>query len=426
VAKDVNILLLTLVFPPDGVSNAHLLGELAEDLRAAGHAVTALTTTPHYNRDPVAEAAQPLRGSGWPLVKRSERRGIRVYHVVMPRKGSRVLPRLLGWAGFHLVGTLAGLLAVPRPDVILAPSPPLTIGLSAWAIGALRRAPFVYNVQEMYPDIAIRLGALRSRPLIGILRGLERFVYRKAALVTVIAPGMQRSLREKGVPADHVAVIPNMVDVDEFSPRPKDNPFSRAHGVHEVFVVSYAGNMGAPQGLETLVDAAARLRGEPGIVFLMAGDGMRREAIRRRIESRGLKRFLFLPYQPYATVPWIYAASEVNLATQVEKAGADAVPSKVYKIMACARPVLAVTDPDSDLARLVREAGCGFAVAPGSTSELAEAVLWAYRHGREWQAMGEAGRAHAVRYYERKAVSGRYERLLREIRSPRRGGPSRA
>jgi colanic acid biosynthesis glycosyl transferase WcaI len=409
------ILFLTLVFPPDGVSTAQVMGDLARDLRARGHAVDVLTTAPHYNRDAEAEARQPLRPFWGPVLKKSDFHGIPVTHTMMPKKGRRVMPRLFAWMGFHVLSTIAGLTVLPKPDLIFAPSPPLTIGLGAWLIGRFRRAPYLYNVQEIYPDIAIRLGALRSRRIIRLLHGLERFVYRRAAKITVIAPRMLLNLLGKGVPRNKLVLIPNFADVDDLRPLPKDNSFSRRYGLHDMFTVSYAGNLGAPQGLDTFLEAAALLRNEPGLRFLMLGDGMQKEPLRRHLDELRLASFQFLPHQPYSLVPQIYASSDANLVPQAAETGCDAVPSKVYRIMACGRPVLAVTDPASDLAQLVREAACGAVVVPGSAPALAQTILWAYRHQAEWRARGEAGRLFVTRHYSRSAVADRYDLLVRTL-----------
>ena len=391
------------------------MGELAVDLKAKGHQVTVLTTTPHFNRDPEAELRQPLRNHWGPILRRSDFHGIPVYHTFMPRKGKSVLLRLLGWSGFHLISAAAGMTTVSRPDVIIAPSPPLTIGVFAWILGKFHGAPFLYNVQEIYPDIAVRLGALRNKRLIGLLERLERFVYRKGEIIAVIAPRMRQRLLEKGVPSDKVEVVPNFVDVGDLSPLPKDNDFSRRHGIQEKFVVGYAGNMGPAQGLEGFIDSAALLRDEPGIHFMMMGDGILREPLGKRVEKLGLDNFTFLPYQPYSTMPQIYAASDICLVPQTALTGCDAVPSKVYRIMACARPVLATTDPESDLAHLIKDAGCGETVPPEEASDLADVIRKAYRDQARWKEMGRAGRAHVVEHYSRPAVTRQYHDLIQRV-----------
>ena len=289
------------------------MGELGEDLQAKGHNVTVLTTSPHFNRDAEAEWRQPLRNHWGPVLRRSDYHGIPVYHTIMPRKGKSITLRLLGWTGFHLISTAAGMTTVSRPDVIIAPSPPLTIGVSAWILGKFHGAPFIYNVQEIFPDIAVRLGALRNKRLIGLLEHLERFIYRKGEKIAVIAPRMRQLLLGKGVPSDKVEVVPNFVDIDNFSPLPKDNEFSRQHGIQEKYIVSYAGNMGPAQGLESFIDSAGLLRDETEIQFMMMGDGILRESLKKRIEKLGLNNFTFLSYQPYSTMSQIYAASDICL-----------------------------------------------------------------------------------------------------------------
>lgn len=385
------------------------------DLESHGHKVTVLTTLPHYHWDSEAESQQPIQEFLGPALWKSDYHGIRVYHAYMPKKGKNVLLRLLAWGGFHQVSIVAGMAVVPRPKIILAPSPPLTIGVCAWMLGKYYCAPFIYNVQEIYPDIAVRLGALRNKWMIRALQDLECFVYRKANRITVIAPRMHQRLLEKGVSPDKVEVIPNFVDIGDLSPLPKDNGFSRKHGIHGKFVVCYAGNIGPAQGLENFIEAAVQLQTEPAIHFMMMGDGILREALQKRVERLRLSNFSFLPQQPYSMMAQIYAASDVCLVPQAVETGCDAVPSKVYRIMACARPVLASTDPESDLAHLVKEAGCGVTVSPKTPSDLASVIIKAYRDQSRWREMGQAGRTHVVEHYSRRAVTGRYHDLIQRV-----------
>jgi len=410
-----DILILSPVFPPDSVSTAQIMGELGTDLEACGHRVTALSTIPHYNRNLEAESRQPLYCHWGPILRKSEYNGIEVYHTFMPRKGKSLSLRLLGWAGFHLISTIAGATVVPRPEVIITPSPLLTIGLSAWILGLIHRAEYIYNVQEIYPDLAISLGALRNKPLIRLLLYLESFVYKKASRITVIAPRMRQRLLEKGVPAEKVRVIPNFVDTDDLQPTPKENAFSRKYNIYKKFVVSYAGNMGPAQGLEAFVDAAKLLQSEPDIHFMMVGDGILREDLSQSVVQMGLTNFTILPYQPYSLMPLIYGASDINLVPQAAQTGCDAIPSKVYRIMASARPVLAATDINSDLAHLVTNVGCGVAVESGSPQKYADAILGVYQNQPKWRQMGEAGRRHVLENYSRAVVTDQYHALIHEL-----------
>lgn len=406
------VLLVSLVFPPDNVSTAHLMGELAVDLAAAGHDVTVITTTPHYNRDAEAEAAQPLRPFWGRLVQRSTYRGLPVYHTLMPRKSRSSLLRVGAWAIFHVLSILVAVTTVRGVQVIVVPSPPLTMGLVAWVLGRLKRAPFVYSVLELHPDIAISLGLVRNRTLIRLLFALERFVYARAAHITVIAEAMRRRVLEKGVAPDRVTLIPNFVDTSATLATPRPNDFSRAHGLDDAFVTSYAGNIGPAQGLETLLDVAALLRDDPRHRLVLVGGGILTEAFAARIARDGLHNVTLLPHQPVERVPAIYGASDLCVVSQSATTTSDAVPSKVYRIMGAARPVLAITAPGSDLATLVTESGGGLVVPHGDLEALAQAIRQAAADPDRLRAMGAAGRAHVMEHYERRVVTRRYERVM--------------
>ena len=412
----VRILLLSLVFPPDNVSTGHLMGELARDLRALGHEVTVITTTPHYNRDPMAEQRQPLRSAWGGVLRRSDHHGVTVFHVPMPAKArSRVL-RVLSWLWFHVLSVLVGAFAVGRVDVILTPSPPLTMGLASWALGVLRRAPFVYSVLELHPDIIISLGLVKQPLVIRLLYAIERFVYARAAHLTVIAPAMQRRMLEKGVPASKVSLVPNFVDTDATLAVPRPNTFSTAHGLDDVFVVSYAGNVGPAQGLEPLLDAARHLRDLPAVRVVVAGGGILWDDLAARIRAEHLDNVVLLPHQPFETVPLIYGASDLCVVAQSATTTSDAVPSKVYRIMGASLPVLALTVPHSDLAALVEDAGCG-AVVPQEGAAIATVIRAAAADREGWRARGAAGRRYAEAHYSRRAVTAQYARIIEQARS---------
>jgi glycosyltransferase involved in cell wall biosynthesis len=228
---------------------------------------------------------------------------------------------------------------------------------------------------------------------------------------------MRERLLGKGVPGDKVYVIPNFVDVSDLVPMPKDNDFSQKYGLRDKFVVSYAGNMGPAQGLEHFINAARLLRNQENICFLMMGDGILKEPLKQRVEQFNLANFVFLPYQPYSLMAQAYASSDLCLVPQAAETGFEAVPSKVYRIMACGRPVLGVTDPESDLARLVYDAGCGEVVSPGSAEALTDVIQRAHQDRETWRLMGLAGREHVIRNYDRKTVTDQYRMVIEHLAS---------
>jgi colanic acid biosynthesis glycosyl transferase WcaI len=407
------VLILSLVFPPDNVSTAHVVGGHASGFRRHGHEVVVLTSTPHYHADAIEAWQKGVVPVFGPLIVKSTTGGVTAYHVKMPDKANPVFIRLVSWVWYQIASTLLGLKVSRGCDVILAtPPPPLTVALAAWLLGAMRGIPFVYNVQEVYPDVAVTLGALRRPSVIAFFRRLERLVYARAAALAVISRGMEESLLGKGVPRSKVVRIPNFVDPDELPLRPRDNAFARTHGLVGRFVVSYAGNMGVPQGLGSVLDAARLLKDTPDVVFLMVGDGAALPALRAQAERDQLGNVLFLPYQPYASVPDIYASSDICLVPQAEGTGHQGLPSKIYRILACGRPVVGICEPDSEVVTLIAEAGSGVTVPPNDGPALADAVAAAFADRTSWANRGARGRVFVQEHYSAARIVGQYLELF--------------
>jgi colanic acid biosynthesis glycosyl transferase WcaI len=409
------ILLLTLVYAPDGVSTAMLLTTLAQELKGLGHEVTVLTTTPHYNVDPVARAKQPLSPKWKGLLYQSDNNGIPVLHASIPVKGNRVGARLLDYLRFHAVSTVAALTSAGNYDIILAPSPPLTIGLSAWLLSLIRRVPFIYNVQEIYPDVAVKLGVMKNAYLIRFFEGMEKFIYDRSKVVTVISEWFRRILLNKGVPSEKLVVIPNFVDVEAIQPHPKENPFARDHNLTDKFVVLYAGNIGLTQGFESILEATTHLLHLPDLRFVIVGDGTRREWLEQQLTTGQYPNVLLLPYQASSVIPQIYGSADVGLVPLKTGTAKDTFPSKVYTIMAAGKPVIASADADSELAWLVEESQCGWAIPPDDASALAQTVERAYRERDNLRAKGESGLQYVHAHHSSRAVAQKYDALIRAL-----------
>jgi glycosyltransferase involved in cell wall biosynthesis len=406
------IAFLSLVFPPDSVSTAQIMGKLAAELKNMGHELNVLTSTPHYNRDLERRSRQPLHAYWGNILQKSTFCGMPVFHIKMPAKSSRLKDRMVPLLKFHLMSLIAGIFVLKKPDIIIVPSPPITLGLCAWLLGLFHRAKYIYNVQEIYPDCAISLGAIQNKALIRLLYKLEAFVYSKAVLVTVIAPKMARLLVVKGVSPSKIRIIPNFVNIEEMRPFQKDNSFSRQYGIQNKFVVSYVGNIGPAQDLEKLIDCAQLIKNRADIHFIIMGEGMGREKLIDYAKKKNLCNLQIFPYQPYLLVPKIYASSDLCLVPQLPSMTTTSIPSKVYSIMACARPVLAATDLESDLAELVNKVGCGIIARPGSAEQLAEEISRASENPALLRPMGEAGREHVIKYYTSEGVAKMYHRQI--------------
>jgi colanic acid biosynthesis glycosyl transferase WcaI len=409
------ILILSLVFPPDNVSTAQIMGDLSRELFRLGNDIIVVTSTPHYNADPIAEKQQPLKKYLFNLVKKSKYNGIPVFHVYMPRKGKNPLLRALSWGWFSMAVIISPLFFLKKIDVIFCPSPPLTLGLSAYIISRLLGAQYIYNVQEIYPDFAINSGYLKNRLLIKILYSIEKFIYSKAKLITVIGRDMSQNIILKGIPKEKVIIIPNFVDTNFFHPMPKENQFRKEFNLDNKFVISYAGNIGPGQDIESFVKAAYLLRDISSIHFLLVGAGMLFDKIAKEIDILNLKNIILIGYQPYSKVPEIYAASDLCFVPQDGNIVGNAIPSKIYRIMASGRPILSTTTEQSDLYKLIKESNCGFVCQPNSPEDLADQILSAVQNKDNLIKMGMNARNYVEKYYSKENIAKRYQVIFNKL-----------
>ena len=335
-------------------------------MRQAGHQLCVITTTPHFNRDASLEANHKLYPWIGKLIQKSTLGDIPVFHILMPSKHIWVPLRLLSWIGFHILSTLLGWFLRFKPEVIIAPSPPLTIGLSAWAIALIRRAKYIYNVQEIYPDIAVNLGMMKNQRIINFFKWMERFIYKKSMAVTSITPAMCDKIKERVAP-EKVHHIPNFVDLSDVKLVARENDFAKTYDLQNRFVVTYAGNMGVPQNLGVLIDFAKAL---PELTVLFVGDGG--DAARLKQEAENVSNVRFVPYQPLSRMPEIYACSDLFYVGQDPKACSDGIPSKIYRILGYQKPLLVLTAPNSDLAQFVQTAKSGVLLSEDTQEAVAQ------------------------------------------------------
>ena len=398
------VLLLTPHYPPEIRSVSVLMSQLAEDLAAAGHAVTVVTPYPPANMD----EARGQRAASEATT------GVRVIRVpVLPFV--KVAPTVRAVTHFTLAASmLAAGWRAGRHDVILAYSPPLTVALACEALGRRWGAPFILNVQDLYPQTLIDLGLVRSPVVIGTLRWLERRAYRHAGAITVHSAGNRDHLVERAVAPEKVRIIPNWVDTATPFPGPMESTFRSELGLGDRFVVAFAGVMGYAQDMQVIIEAATLLRDERDIVFLLVGDGVRRREAEEAVHARGLDAVRFLPFQPLERYALLIHAADCCLVTLQASVATPVVPSKIAGILAASRPVVAAL-PSGDARELVTQSRGGVCVAPGDASGLAEAIRGLARDRDRRLAMGQAGHQYVEAHFSRAAAVSIYERLIEEI-----------
>ena len=322
--------------------------------------------------------------------------------------------RSLYYASYGLATTLAAL-RTSRPDIILADAPALWNGLPLLVQAISKHIPFIYVLHDIYPDIAIRLGLLKNSLFISLIERTERFFYRRAARLSVLSEGFRDNLTRKGVPTGKVTVIPACVDTDFVHPLCGDSKFREMWGLEGRFLVLYTANIGLPQGLENVLNAAQMLRDAPDIVFVFVGDGVARLALQAMATKMGLTNVRFYPLQLREAVPDVFGLADVSLVSLKKGITVEVVPSKMYNIMASGRPVLATVEPKTEIACLLERADCGLLVEPENAESLAQAVRQLHANPSLCARMGQNGRRYVVAYYSRQVAAQAYEALIRSI-----------
>ena len=373
---------------------------LCEFLEREGHDVEMVTTFPYY---PTWQKRPEDRGR---LYRTDVINGVpvhRCWHFVPARVSA--LKRIFHEASFVFTSTLRALF-LAQPDVFVAVSPRLLLGAAAWFVGKLKRAPYVFHVQDMQPDAAVGLGMLKQSRFTRSLYALEAFAYRHATRVSGITRGMLKTFRNKGVPESKLIYFPNAIELKNDEPPPARGEFRQRHGfpAHE-FLAIYAGNLGVKQGLEVLLETAALLRHKP-IRFLICGDGAQRETLAARAREMQLPNFNLLPLQAGRDYRALLVDADLCFITQQAGAGNSFFPSKLLGLLAESKPVVTVAAPECELALSLADGNFGVNVPPGRPEELAALLdslmndperLWIY---------GANGRRYVEQFEKQRVMQG--------------------
>ncbi len=377
------ILVLSQYYDPDPIPKP---SEVAEQLARRGHEVFVLAGLPNYPTGVLAPGYR-LR----PLM-RETRGGVSVYRVAeLPYHGRSVARRLLNYGSFLLMAATFALF-IPKPDVTYVWHPPLTNGLAAWWGGLRSGAPFLLDVQDIWPDEGIAAGLIREGNLVRFFRRLERFAYQRAAKIFVVTEAAKTNLVAKGVLPAKVDVSPNWIDPQWFVTPPHDE-LTRARqelSGSNRFIVTFAGNVGYMQGLGVILRAAEVLRDRKDIGLRVIGSGPDLEGL-------------------------LLHASDVLLVHLRRGPVAEAVvPTKTLAYLAVGRPILMAMQGEA--AAVVTASNSGMAVPSEDPDALAEAILLlSGKTAAELGAMGSRGRSYAAEHYSRDKLVDHLESSLIEI-----------
>lgn len=387
------VAILTHYYPPEvGAAQSRLSG-LAQRLVERGHSVFVLAPMPNYPHGRI------FAGYGGAL-RREEREGVQVIRTLIYPTLKLGPARFLSYLSFVCSSLLVGAFALPQVDYLITQSPPLPLVISGFLLSRLKRARWVLNVSDLWPESGVRLGALKEGRTLRAARGLEGFCYRSAWLVTVQSQETLQNISAR-FPEVRLYHLAHGVDTSRFSPRNGSEAPPPLAWKEKTCIAMYAGLHGVAQGLDQVLDAATVLRDHHGLGFVLVGDGAEKRGLVRRARERGLTNVRFLDPFPHERVPALLAAADIALVP-LKCAIPGAVPSKLFEAMAVGLPV--VLAAEGEAARILREARAGIAVAPGDVGGLVSALtaLEADPPGR--RQMGAQGREACVSRYSRQVI----------------------
>jgi glycosyltransferase involved in cell wall biosynthesis len=370
----------------------------ARALARAGHRVSVVTSYVQHK-----ERTVPERYAGRRVVHETED-GLDVWRTYStPGYGRDLRSRVASYGTFAWWSAVASARA-PRPDVVVASSPSLPSAAAAATLARARGARFLLEVRDLWPDSAIAMGLVRDRRTIAVARRLEAYCYARADRIVALTEGIRDGMVAQGVSPARIALITNGVDLEiggDVAPAAVPVP-------GDAVVAMYVGAHGTYSSLETVLDAAGRLRDTPRVRVVLVGNGDRKPALVEEATRRGLANVVFADAVPKREVPsWLARADICLLPYQDNPLFAGALPNKAFDYLGAGRPIVA-SAPAGELTRMVEAAGCGVAVPPEDGAALADAVRRLAADPEGARAMGARGRAHALEHYDREALAARF------------------
>ncbi|GHD14279.1 glycosyltransferase family 4 protein [Tianweitania populi] len=394
-----HILFLTDNFTPEVNAPASRSFEHCREWVKAGHRVTVITGVPNFPRGQVFPG---YRNRLWQTEVIDNIRVVRVWTFICANEG--FLCRTLDYFSFMVTALLAAFF-VRRIDVVVGTSPQFFTVCAAWLVSVLRRAPFVFELRDLWPQSIRVVGAMQDGVLLKALSRIELFLYHRAALIVAVTHSFKRILTARGVDPGKIAVVTNGVDLQRFQPASKDPLLEAELGLTNRFVAGYIGTHGLAHGLDTVLDAARQLRdlGESDVRILMLGDGAEKADLQRRAKAEDLRNILFVDTVPKDQVSRYWSLLDCSLIhLRRDPLFRSVIPSKLFEAMATGIPV--VLGVEGEVADIVRRYEVGVTVPPEDAQALVEAVL-ALRDDPACRATMAENGAQAARRFSRPALA---------------------
>ncbi len=367
------ILFLSENFPPETNAAATRVYERAVYWARWGHDVTVITCAPNFPHGKIF----PGYENKWRQTENID--GIRVVRVKTYVASNRgIFRRTIDFLSFMATGFLAAL-GEKKPDLVTATSPQFFAAVAGWAVGAVRRVPFVFELGDLWPDSIAAVGAMKPNLALRLVEKLELFLYRRSACVCALTGTFKENLVSRGIPEGKIAVVVNGVDLPRYGPRPRNAALAEAWEIKGRFVIGYVGTHGMAHALTNVLDAAEKLTQEKNVRFLFAGAGAEREALMGDAARRGLKNTVFMPAQPKGSMPDVWSLCDVALVHLKDSpVFAGVIPSKIFEAMGMGLPII-LSAPKGEASKIVEYDKAGLWVPAEDPEALSRAVRSLFR-----------------------------------------------
>ncbi|ELR63766.1 Glycosyl transferase, group 1 [Photobacterium marinum] len=368
-----HILFLTDNFPPEGNAPATRTYEHAVRWKKQGHEVTVITCAPNFPEGKVFKGYQNK------LYDVSDLDGIRVVRVktfITANEG--FVKRILDYMSFMLSGFLAGLFQ-KKPDVIVATSPQFFCACAGWALSAVRRKPFVFELRDIWPASITAVGAMKESFAIRTLEKIEMFLYRRADSIISVTHAFKKELIERGIDGSKIDVVLNGVDLSKYEPaESKDEELAEQYGLKGKFVAGYIGTHGMAHGLEHIVAVAEKLKGNDDIRFVFAGGGAARQKVVDLVKEKRLSNVVLIDRQPKEMMPRIWSLCDVSLVPLINsELFRTVIPSKIFECMGMGIPTI-MSVPEGEATAIIKDTNSGIVVESENVAQISEAILKLY------------------------------------------------
>ncbi len=342
--------------------------------------------------------------------------GVEVHRFAMYREGKNAILRALRYFLISAVQFWKGIWAKDIDLIYVASTPPTQGALAAF-VKKFKRVPFVYNLQDIFPDSLDGTGlAKKDGTLWKIGRAIENFTYKNADKIIVISEDFKKNIMAKGVPEEKIVVVYNWVDQNAVVdiPRSENVLFDRYGLDRSKFYITYNGNIGLTQNMDMLLDVAKALENNDDIQFVLVGNGAYLDQVKQIIKDKNLHNVTLLPFQPYEDISHVFSLGDVSLVISKPGVGANSVPSKTWSIMSASRPVLANFD-ENELKSIIEKNNSGIFTKAGDMTAFTNAILKLYGDRELCREMGKNGRKFVMANLTKEMGTQKYVEVIKSF-----------